>query len=239
MRDLNAEASEYRPNAATGLENDLILHWYPQRIVQRCGHVGSLLELGIGHGFTTGTFSRACDRHAIVDGSSVVIDRFRASHPDFQGQVHLSYFEDYTPEQPFDVIVMGFVLEHVDDPDLILRRYRSFLAPGGRMYVAVPNAKSLNRRIGLELGLIDDIYSLNANDIALGHQRQFCRDTLRETVARAGYRITHEEGIYLKPLPLAVLKTLPEFRANLDAMCKVGIDFPDLCVALLMEVVPA
>ncbi|MCX7271931.1 MAG: class I SAM-dependent methyltransferase, partial [Burkholderiales bacterium] len=66
---------------------------------------------------------------------------------------------------------------------------------------------------------------------------QYCRDTLRAALERAGYRITHEEGIYLKPLPLAVLKTLDNMRANLDAMMQVGIEFPDLCVGLLVEAV--
>jgi ubiquinone/menaquinone biosynthesis C-methylase UbiE len=237
MQDLNLVASEYKPNSATELENDLILHWYPQRMISRFGHADSLLELGLGHGFTAELFAKACKRHVIVDGASTVIEQFQQTHPNFSGDLVLDYFETYTPQESFDVIVMGFVLEHVNDPDQILARYRSFLKPGGKMYVAVPNAKSLNRRIGLELGLIDDIYSLNANDIALGHQRQYCLDTLREALQRAGYKVTCEEGIYLKPLPLAVLKTLPDFRANLDAMMKVGVDFPDLCVGLLMEVV--
>ncbi|MGT2489667.1 hypothetical protein ACU4GD_01675 [Cupriavidus basilensis] len=64
--------------------------------------------------------------------------------------------------------------------------------------------------------MIDDIYSLNANDIALGHQRQFCRDTLRGLLHEHGYQVLHEEGIYLKPLPLGVLKTLPDLEANLQ-----------------------
>lgn len=239
MRDLNLEASEYSPTAATALENDLILNWYPKRVTERCGKVASLLELGLGHGITAGLFASWCDHHVIVDGASVVIDRFRASHPSFSGELVEAYFENYTPDRLFDVIVMGFILEHVEDPELVLRRYRAFLAPGGRMYVAVPNAKSLNRRLGFEMGLIDDIYSLNANDKAQGHQRQYCRATLRAALERTGYSITHEEGIYLKPLPLAVLKTLQDFQANLDAMLKVGVEFPDLCVGLLMEVVPA
>lgn len=233
--DLNAVSSEYRPNAATEIENNLILNWYPQRIIDRFGHASSLLELGLGHGYTSRIFAQASDNHVIVDGASVVIEQFRQSTPDFKGRIVEAYFEDFTPEHQFDIIVMGFILEHVDDPDLILQRYRPFLKPGGRMYVAVPNAKSMNRRLGLELGLIDDIYSLNANDLALGHQRQYCRDTLTAAVRRAGYRITHEEGIYLKPLPLNVLKTLPDFDSNLHAMLKLGVDFPDLCVALLME----
>lgn len=235
MKDLNALTSEYRPNAATEVENNLILNWYPKQIIDRFVHAKSLLELGIGHGFTAELFSTACEKQIIVDGSSVVIDQFRENHPEFKGEIVESYFESYEPATRFDVIVMGFVLEHVDDPDLILSRYRKMLNPNGRVYVAVPNAKSLNRRIGLEMGLINDIYDLNANDIALGHQRQYCRQTLSIAVTKAGYRITHEEGIYLKPLPLGILKTLPDFEANALAMFKVGIEFPDLCVALLME----
>lgn len=196
------------------------------------------MERNSRQGYTSRIFAQACNRHVIIDGASVVIEQFRQNTPGFTGEIVEAYFEDYTPDETFDVIVMGFILEHVEDPDLILERYRRFLKPGGKMYVAVPNAKSMNRRLGLELGLIDDIYSLNANDIALGHVRQYCRDTLTDAVRRAGYRITHEEGIYLKPLPLAVLKTLDDFDANLQAMLRVGVDFPDLCVALLMELDP-
>lgn len=234
-KDLNAVSFEYRPNAATEIENKLILNWYPHRMIARFGHARSLLELGLGHGYTARIFADACDRHVVVEGSSVVIEQFRKNTPEFRGEIIEAFFEDYAPQESFDVIVMGFILEHVDDPDFILERYRSFLTLRGKLYVAVPNAKSLNRRLGLELGLIDDIYGLNANDIALGHQRQYCRDTLKRAVERAGYRVTHEEGIYLKPLPLSVLKTLGDFEANLQAMLRVGIEFPDLCVGLLME----
>ena len=118
---------------------------------------------------------------------------------------------------------------------MLLERFKTFLKPGGRIFVAVPNAKSMNRRLGVELGKIDDIYSLNANDHAFGHKRQYCRDTLKHEMQSHGYAVSLEEGIYLKPLPLGVLKTLPDFKENLDAMLRVGIDFPDLCVALLME----
>lgn len=235
MNALDAVSSEYLPNSATSLENDLMLHWYPKRIVERFGHCGKLLELGIGHGFTAEIFSAHADRHVIVEGSPRVIELFREAHPDSRAELVEGYFETFETDERFDVIVMGFVLEHVDDPGLLLSRYRRLLAPGGRMYVAVPNAKSMNRRLGLELGKIDDIYSLNVHDIALGHQRQYCRDTLRAELVAHGYAIAHEEGIYLKPLPLAVLKTLPDMQENLEAMLRVGIDFPDLCVALLVE----
>ena len=236
MNNLDNVSSEYLPNAATEVENDLMLHWYPKRIVERFGKCKSLLEFGLGHGFTSGIFNGACERHVILEGSKVVIDQFVANNPDFDAELVEGYFETFDSEEKYDVIIMGFVLEHVDDPGLLLEKFRNNLAPGGKLYVAVPNGKSLNRRYGLELGLIDDIYSLNQNDLALGHQRQFCVDTMSELLESKGYSIDHVEGIYLKPLPLNVLRTLDDFEANLQAMLKVGVDFPELCVAFFMEV---
>lgn len=235
MNDLDAVSSEYGPNAATAIENDLILKWYPKRIVERFGHCESLLELGIGHGFTAGILNAACDRHVLIEGSQVVIDQFRASHPNFNADLNFGYFEEFDTEERFDVIVMGFILEHVDSPTYLLDRFRKLLKPDGRLYVAVPNAKSMNRRLGIELGMINDIYDLNANDHALGHRRQYCLDTLKQELTQCGYTLTHQEGIYLKPLPLSVLKTLPAFEDNLQAMLRIGVEFPELCVGLLIE----
>lgn len=235
MNNLDAASSEYLPSAATAIENELILNWYPKRIVERFGHCGSLLELGIGHGFTPVVFNEACDRHVLIEGSQVVIDKFRASNPAFNAELVFQYFEEFDTDERFDVIVMGFILEHVESPGFLLDRFRQLMKPGGRIYIAVPNAKSMNRRLGLELGIINDIYELNANDHALGHRRQYCLASLKAELTQHQFRITHEEGIYLKPLPLDVLKTLPNFKSNLHAMLRVGIDFPELCVGLLVE----
>lgn len=236
MENLDDVASKYLQPPSVEIENDLIMNWYPGRITRRAGHVGRLLELGLGHGYTVPYFAKACDHHAVVEGSGKVIAHFRAQNPWYEGSLEEGYFESYTPDQPFDLIVMGFVLEHVDDPAAILSRYKAFLNPGGRIWIAVPNAKSLNRRLGVEMGMIDDIYDLNETDHILGHKRNFCLDTLRAMVEGTGGTLTHKEGLYLKPLPLGVLKTLDDFEANMQAMMAVGVDFPELCVGLLVEV---
>lgn len=236
MENLDEVASKYLQPPSVEIENDLILNWYPKRIAMRAGHVPRLLELGLGHGYTVPYFHKMCDAHVVVEGSQKVIDHFQAKNPWYDGTLAASYFETYTPDDPFDLIVMGFVLEHVDDPGSFLNRYKEFLKPGGRLWIAVPNAKSLNRRLGLEMGMIESIYDLNATDQLLGHKRNFCLDSLREMIVASGGAITHEEGLYLKPLPLGVLKTLDDFESNLDAMMAVGVDFPELCVGLLVEV---
>ena len=235
QRDLNAEASQYNANAPTIFENDLVLHWYPKRILQRLTPDRSILELGIGHGFTAQIFHEVASRHVLIEGASVVIDQFRLEHPEIDCDIHHCYFEEFESQELFDYIVMGFILEHVDDPRLVLKKYSQFLNPDGKLFVAVPNGKSLNRRIGHAMGKIDDLYDLNANDIAMGHQRQYCVDTLTADLETSGYRLTHLEGIYLKPLPLPVLQGMSDAAENFRALLHVGVDFPELCVGLLVE----
>lgn len=237
MSSLDQVSSEYRPGSATEIENNLILNWYPHRIIKRLEGLPyeSMLELGLGHGYTTKFFSQHFDRHVVIEGSGVVISLFDSQNVPEHVEIVQSYFEEFDTKEQFDVILMGFVLEHVDDPGLILERFKRYLKPEGKLYIAVPNAKSLNRRFGLAMGKIDDIYSLNENDLALGHQRQFCLQTLHALVANSGYKCQWEEGIYLKPLPLGYLQNIPEFNENLQAMLKVGVEFPELCVGLLLE----
>jgi 2-polyprenyl-3-methyl-5-hydroxy-6-metoxy-1,4-benzoquinol methylase len=234
-RDLDSEASEYQDNAKTSFENELILNWYPKRILNRIEIGKSILELGIGHGYTPLWFDEASGRHVVIDGSKVVVDQFKKKHPSYGGDIVFSYFEEFETEDLFDYIIMGFVLEHVDDPHIVLKRFQKFLKPDGRLYVAVPNGKSLNRRLGLAMGMIDDIYSLNQNDLALGHKRQYCLDTLRSDIEAAGLEVTHTEGIYLKPFPLRMLQNIEFPEQNFQALMQVGIEFPELCVALLLE----
>ncbi|MDC0343523.1 class I SAM-dependent methyltransferase [bacterium] len=238
MQNLDDVASKYLQAPDVEIENDLIMQWYPQRVAARTGPVKRCLELGLGHGYTVRPFQDLAEEHVVIEGSGLVIEHFRKSNPWYHGKIIEGYFETCDPEGQFDLIVMGFVLEHVDDPVSIMDRYRQYLAPGGRLFVAVPNAKSLNRRLGLEMGLISDIYALNATDHQLGHQKNYCLETLTADAEAAGYQVVHEEGVYLKPLPLGVLKTMDDLDANLDAMLKVGVDYPDLCVAILVELMP-
>lgn len=216
-------------------DNNIILNWYPERIMRLCPKSSRLLELGIGHGYTTDRFSRHFARHLVLDGSNSVIKQFAEQYPDCRAKVVHAYFEDFVPTESFDVIVLGFVLEHVADPGAILRRYREFLAPGGRCFVAVPNGQSLHRRLGHLAGLLDDMMALGAGDLQLGHERLYSVDGLSAELDNAGYSIVRKEGIFLKPLTTDQLQSLQLGKNIIQAMCEVGVDYPELSCALLFE----
>ncbi len=56
--------------------------------------------------------------------------------------VHEKDIADFAPERPFDRAVLSNVLEHALDPRVMLAHVRRILAPGGEVWVSLPNARS-------------------------------------------------------------------------------------------------
>lgn len=238
INHLDQYISAYGAEFGYAFDNNILLHWYPRRIISLCPKGGSLLELGIGHGYSTQCFSEHFTRHVVIDGSDAVIQQFHTQYPQSNAEVVCDFFEEFETEERFDVIVMGFVLEHVADPTMLLRKFRSFLTPGGRCFVTVPNAESLHRRIGHAARLLGDMMALGDADRQLGHIRLYTAATLAYELKMANYRLVRQEGIFLKSLTTAQLISLNLDNSIIEAMCTVAIDYPELSCALLAEVEP-
>ena len=77
-------------------------------------------------------------------------------------------------EQPFDVIVLSHVLEHVTDPIQMFAQLRSLLSDKGRIIITTPNAKSLGSMLfrqywrGLEPPRHFNIFTLDSISQTLG-----------------------------------------------------------------------
>ena len=218
------------------LDNRLTLNWYPERVVQMARQGGAMLELGLGHGYSSAFFGQAFRRYVVVEGSPEMIVRFHEKF-DVPGlEIVQGFFEDFETEERFDAIGMGFVLEHVNDPGLILQRFTRFLAPGGSIFIAVPNAESLHRRFGHAADMLPDMTTLGKGDLEFGHQRYFTLETLKSLVESSGLSVTKVEGLLLKPITTQQLVDLNLDERILQAMLKVGVDYPELCNSILMQV---
>jgi SAM-dependent methyltransferase len=76
------------------------------------------------------------------------------------------------PDQPAaNFAVCSEVLEHVDDPALLLRNARSLLAPGCRLVITVPGGPR------------------SAFDHSIGHVRHFTADALRGVITDGGFAV--------------------------------------------------
>lgn len=232
---LDDHVQAYQGLSIYDFDNTIQLKWYPQRVVQFSQGATSLLELGLGHGITTGVFEQYFERHVVVDASPAVIANFRRQFPDSKVDIAESYFETFDTPERFDVIVFGYILEHVDDPVTVLRHFRQFMAPGGRMFVTVPNAEVLNRRLGHLAGLLPDMQELSAHDLLLGHKRYYTVKSLQADIEQAGYQIKRLEGIYLKPLTTSQMISLNLGEHVIQALCLAALDYPELSCGILAE----
>ena len=234
--DLDSFADAYSDAFAHTYDNRIIMSWYPRRITQKCMPTDAALELGIGHGRTSLVFGRFFDRHVVVEGSPIIVERFRASAPEQSTLIVEQMFEDYAPDEEFDVVIAGFVLEHVGDPSLIMRRIHSYLRRGGRCFVAVPNARSMHRQLGWHAGMLKDLSALSAGDHELGHLRLFTVNELEELCRSSGFEVVSTEGIFLKPFTTSQLETLQLSSEVETALCRLGVELPDFCCAILTEI---
>jgi 2-polyprenyl-3-methyl-5-hydroxy-6-metoxy-1,4-benzoquinol methylase len=162
-----------------------------------------VLDVGCADGLVTEILANEFPGLVTIDGSIELIERLRQRVPSIKA-VH-TLFEDFTPNELFDTIVMGHVLEHVDEPVALLTRAKDWLCDGGKIIVTVPNAESIHRRIGLEMGMITELTELSEGDHLIGHRRIYSTDTLEHDIESAGLRTIHSEGVMLKPLTNAAM----------------------------------
>ncbi len=236
--DLNRYLPAYQDGFQYSLDCDLMLNWYPERILAMAPQGESLLELGIGHGFTSEKFSERFSRHVIIEGSRQIIKQFEKNCSNISGlEIIHGFFEEFSTTERFDVIVMGFVLEHVDNDDLVFSHIARFLKPGGRIYLSVPNGQSLHRRLAVQAGMLHDHFELGPGDIAMGHKRLFTVDSLEALVEKHGFKVSKMEGIFLKPFTTEQIEALNLPDKILMAMMEEGKDYPELCSGFLAEVV--
>lgn len=234
MKDnLDVHVPSYSSTNEYHFDNLLMINKYSDLVLQLAKPEWKVLDLGIGHGVTTNKFSQFFSDYTVLDGSHSIIEKFHADFPHVNAHIIETYFEEYETDQKYDLIILGFVLEHVDNPCAILEKYKKMLMPQGKMFIAVPNAETLNRRVGYYAGLLRDIKQLSANDNAFGHKRYFTVDDFKKDLARVGLISKKYFGLYLKPLTSKQLAILNLPHEVFEAFLKVGEEYPELSLGFL------
>jgi len=90
-------------------------------------------------------------------------------------------------EGGFDYVIAADVLEHLRDPERLLRQIRSCMTPGGTLLASLPNSANVFFRLNVLLGRFpqDDRGLFDRT-----HLHFFTWKTWNELLNRAGFRIT-------------------------------------------------
>ena len=140
-----------------------------------------VLEIGCSSGRVLSTI-KAADRVG-VDYDTTAIERGRREHPEltFVAGEARAYLES---TEPFDVLILSHVLEHLDDPDQFLTSLKKRFA---RIYVEVPDFESTTNN-AVRLARKRDLIYMDGDHVA-----EFDRDELEAMFRSVGLDVLDRE----------------------------------------------
>ena len=188
------------------------------------------LELGPASGYMTELLVDEFKTLHLLEGSESLLKEI----PNYQNIIkYHALFEDFETTQKYDSIIMSHVLEHIENPSLILKKIYNWLEDDGIFLVSVPNAKSIHRLVAVQMGMLANEYELNARDHELGHYRVYDMDVLSTHMVDAGFKVIDKGGVFLKPLSNAQIENTwtPEM---IEGFYKVGKYFQENCSDLFI-----
>jgi|TARA_Y100001935_G_scaffold181131_1_gene149993 2-polyprenyl-3-methyl-5-hydroxy-6-metoxy-1,4-benzoquinol methylase len=192
----------------------------------------SCLELGPAEGVMTRNLVNDFEKITVIEGSKMLLEEIEDAKN--LTKIH-GLFEEVNIDETFDTIIADHIFEHVDDPDILLKKVKTWMKKESRLIIGVPNANSFHRILGEKLGMLNSRYDLNPRDLEQGHQRVYDFDTLEELVRNNGLKVIEKGGLLFKPLSFAQLEKLFDMK-ELEALFAVGEDFQENCSEMSLVV---
>ena len=150
-----------------------------------------------------------------------------------------SLFEEVNLPSKYDNIIMTHVLEHIDNPVLVLKRINDeWLSENGRFFLVCPNANAPSRQIAVKMGLISHNSAVTPAEKEHGHNITYTLDTLERDAKAAGLKVVYRSGIFFKALANfqwdRLLQTDIISKEYLDGCYELGQQYPDLCSSIFL-----
>jgi 2-polyprenyl-3-methyl-5-hydroxy-6-metoxy-1,4-benzoquinol methylase len=237
-RNFDTEISDLE-NSKYGYNFDLdVMHPFMIRSMQPFFQGDSILELGSYKGQFTNRLVDHFKSITCIEASKEAINEAKKKLPS-NVQIIQGTFEDVKLEQKFDLIIMTHVLEHLDNPEIVLKRIKKeWLTKNGKLIIIVPNANAISRQIAVEMGIIESTNSITESEYQHGHRSTFNLETLNKVVNNAKLDIVSQTGIFLKSFANfqwdLILKEKIVAQDYLDGCYVVGQRYPDLCASLML-----
>jgi 2-polyprenyl-3-methyl-5-hydroxy-6-metoxy-1,4-benzoquinol methylase len=190
----------------------------------------NILEVGCSVGIMTRRLSGFLFNVTVVEASKKLVEHVKKIKEVKDVKFIVSLFEDYKTKEKFSDIIMASLLEHVENPIKVLKKAKSLLEDEGRIHIIVPNANSIHRKIGKEIGILKEVTSFSEGDKILGHRMVYTKELLKKDILKSGLKIDKISGIFLKPFSDIQMEKFD--KKIWDALFEVGKDIPEYCSTL-------
>jgi len=237
-RNYNEELKDTKDHKyAYGFDFD-VMHPFMLRSFVPHFRDGSLLELGSFKGDFTKRLLPYFDDITCVEASDEAIKVAKENIGNSVSYIN-ALFEEATLPKKYDNIILTHVLEHLDDPVMVMRRINDeWLSDNGRFFLVCPNANAPSRQIAVKMGLITHNAAVTPAEKEHGHRITYSLDTLERDAKAAGLNVVFRSGIFFKALANfqwdRLLQTdiiSPEY---LECCYQLGHVYPDLCSSIFL-----
>jgi 2-polyprenyl-3-methyl-5-hydroxy-6-metoxy-1,4-benzoquinol methylase len=167
------------------------------------------IQMGCANGYETEQLSYKFKSLDVVDGSSNLIEHLNSKSKLKNVKYIHSLFEEFKirkSDEKYDYIIANYIMEHVLDSNLVLKKFAEIIKPEGHLFIVVPNANALSRRLALNMGLLEDLAELTENDKKHGHRRVYNKDSITNELIESGWQTVYSRGI--------IFKILADFQLN-------------------------
>lgn len=192
----------------------------------------TLLELGCGWGDMTKLLCPYVRRLVSVDGCADFLDQAKEKVSQKHVEFVNSLFEDLPFRNEFDVAIAAYILEHVQDPLIVLQKVHTALKTKGTIYSVVPNAMAFSRQLAVEMGLMQSVFALTENDIAHGHRHTFEMNAFLALHKDAGFTIIDSGAHFFKPFADSQMRSMLDAgiigKEQLLGLHKMAVRYPEL-----------
>jgi 2-polyprenyl-3-methyl-5-hydroxy-6-metoxy-1,4-benzoquinol methylase len=156
-----------------------------------------LLDVGAAHGYLAGELRSQGFQVTGLEADSVLGEE-AAKHCD---EFVLLDLDGPLPgfNRSFDVMVFGDVLEHLKDPETVLREFVRHLSDNGEVIISLPNVANIYVRLNLLFGRFD--YQ-DRGLLDKTHLHFFTSKTFRQFISDAGLKL---ERLTATPIPLQLV----------------------------------
>ncbi len=181
-----------------------------KKMINYVGKNKTVMEIGCGKGAVT--------RHLKNNGCNItcieISEEYATEAKNYCDDLIIGDVESLNelkiPENHFDVILYGDVLEHLKNPSEVLKKFSKYLKNGGYIVISTPNIANWRIRVNLLFGNFD--YQ-DQGILDKTHLRFYTKKTLKKMVKKSGYKIVKFDIAPSLPLPMSIQnKISPNLR---------------------------
>ncbi|MBF0207265.1 MAG: methyltransferase domain-containing protein [Oligoflexia bacterium] len=204
-------------------------------IIKNYGIAPNVLEVGFADGNITENLIHDFQQVVAIDGSKYYCDKLEDRLRCKNLKIVNDFYENYYTDDRFDTIILSHIIEHVNDPNHLLRWAKQHLGNEGRIIIITNSTNSLHRHMGTKLNILREPKDFTDYDRKLGHNVMFDFESLNEVIIKNDLNVIKKGGFYLKMLSnIQVEKQWSD--EIIDASMSLGHDFPEIAAEIYFVV---